>query len=139
MPSSSSLLFSIKDRYRRAAKAASVRLSSRRISTGNAQAGSLKASALSLHRGRHLLASHSNHPGCRHTPLQLYIVKLGDLSQPSHISNRKLDALQFHSHLAQGSSASYPIHAGMRLQAMASYPSTNRHRNHPGAAHRIAL
>ena len=44
--------------------------------------------ALSLHGGRRLLASHSSHPGCRHTPLQLYMVELGDLSQPFHISNR---------------------------------------------------
>ena len=43
---------------------------------------------LSLHRGRYLLASHSNQPGCRHTPSQLYIVEPGNLPQPSHIQHR---------------------------------------------------
>ena len=117
-------------------KTASVRLSSGRISTGNARAGPLKASALSLW-GQ---ASPSIPFQPSRMPAPSFTVIHGRAWGPiPAISYLEQDAPRLHGYSAQGSSASYPTYSGMRLQAMASYPNTNRQGNHPGAAHRIAL
>ena len=127
MPSSNSPLFAAgADHF--SVKTASVRLSSGRISTGNARAGPLKASALSLW-GQ---ASPSIPFQPSRMPAHSFTVIHGRAWGPiPAISYLEQDAPRLHGCSAQGSSAGYPTHPGMRLQAMASYPSTNTRWSYP--------